>query len=313
MTRDNFINELSKELQNATLAEREEAINYYLEYFEDRGIAKTDELPADIAEPRIIAQEILMNIPYSQTKAASQTEYNLLPMSVVESLEIRLQIAGFELEWADIPNPELKLPYTREGRGMDYKIDFSIQGTHLRIIDEAPSDWLSRWNRINVDPVVLRLPQKTRLKYASIDLSMGSTRLYGMSADKLELRNAMGAVKLVGGFIDYMDAELKMGSFQVDRPTLMGSRIRVSMGDLRGKAKLLGSHQISCDMGNIKLDLMQSQAETHYQSEVTLGSFRVNGEASGQNNAPFQAAPTAQLRLAVSMGSIKLNFLERKA
>ncbi len=311
MTRENFINELGKELQHASIAEREEAINYYLEYFEDRGIAPKDEVPADIAAPRTIAQEILMNIPYSQTQAANQAEYNLLPMSVVESLEIRLKIAGFELEWADIPNPELKLPYTKEGRGMNYKIDFSIQGTHLRIIDEAPSDLFSKWNRFNVDPVVLRLPRKTRLKNAYIDLSMGSTKLYGMTAEKLELRNAMGAVKLIGGLIEYMDAELKMGSFQLDRADINGSHIRVSMGDLRGKAKLLGSHQISCEMGSIRLDLQQSQADTHYQTEVTLGSFRINGEAGGQSNLSYNPNPSAQLRLAVNMGSIKLNFLEK--
>lgn len=310
MTRDNFMNELGKALHSAPLSEREQVLNFYTEYFEDRGIHATDLVPSDLASPRAIADEILQNIPYSQTQAASDVKYSLLPISIVETLEIKLKIAGFELEVADIPHPELKLPHNKYGQNLDYRIDFTVSGTHLRIVDEAPGDVFSKWNRINIDPVVLRLPKNTRLMRADIDLSMGSTKIYDLQAANLYLRNAMGAVKLIGGTIGNLDAELKMGSFQLDKSVIHASKISVSMGDLRGKTTLLGEHHLKCDMGSIKLDLNQALSETTYQTQVSLGSFRVNSVRSELNGIQHTTTPSSRLFLIVSMGSISLDFAE---
>ena len=73
MTRDEFLNELSSRLSRISPAERENVLNYYLEYFEERGVAAGSPVPIDLATPAQIADEILRDIPFTQTQTGAGT------------------------------------------------------------------------------------------------------------------------------------------------------------------------------------------------------------------------------------------------
>ncbi len=283
MTRDDFLNELSSRLSHISAQERENVLNYYLEYFEERGVTATGQVPLDMASPQKIADEILHDIPFTQREAAGNAgsqNMEFIPMDHLEELDVKLNLGSLEIELADIPSVQLIRPKTPSGISIDYELTFRVEGTKLFIRDKLKDNWFSSRRRIELDPVVLKIPNGTGLRHALINLKMGSTKIYGLTVDRLELKNKMGSIVLRDSVAGYLDADLDMGSIKVENSVIHGSAIKVSMGDLRGKARLLGYHKLVCSMGSIKLSLDQARAATSLQSQVSMGSFRVNGEKS---------------------------------
>ncbi len=319
MTRTEFMDELGARLTPLEAREREELLNYYLEYFEDRGIAADDTVPADVTEPSRIATEILHDMPFSQTEAgqASAKAFEPISTTTVSELDIKLNLGGLEVELADVETPELQGPKNAKGLEENYELTVEVEGTKLIIRDSFQDNWLQSHKRFNLDPVVLRLPRNTKLEKAVVDLKMGSTKLFGIDCTELKLKNALGSIHLNNSEIESLSGRLDMGSIKLDNVTVKSSDFQVAMGDFRGQATLLGKHKIQCDMGSVRLDLKQSHPQTKIRSRVTMGSFRVNGQTvacgsggvGGDFDSGKSASVIADLDLKVTMGSINLNFV----
>ena len=58
MNRIEFIAELEKLLQNISAEERNEAVQYYREYFEDAGIENEQHIIEELGSPRKVAETI---------------------------------------------------------------------------------------------------------------------------------------------------------------------------------------------------------------------------------------------------------------
>jgi uncharacterized membrane protein len=58
MTREEYLNELNKALKRIPKEERENAISYYREYFEDAG--DEQEVIRELGEPKELARKILI-------------------------------------------------------------------------------------------------------------------------------------------------------------------------------------------------------------------------------------------------------------
>ncbi|NLF20058.1 MAG: DUF4097 family beta strand repeat protein [Clostridiaceae bacterium] len=309
MNREQFLAELATRLAKIAPVERDDILNYYLEYFEDRGIGAEDRVPPDLASPAAIADEILQNIPFSQTHAADGVRLETIHMPDLRRLDIELSLGSLEIEAADISEPELRRPAHRESREIDYEVEIFTEGDKLVIRDHVRKKWF-RSSNFQPDPMILRIPKANSLEQAKIVLSLGSTKIYDLNCKHLHLHNSMGSIRLKGGVIDLLDARLEMGSIKFENVLIKSSTIKVDMGDLRGTAVLLGNHNLRCEMGSIKLDLAQSRENTALQTDVTMGSFRVNGRREGTGAFDRSSVPTSSLEIKVSMGSINLNFLQ---
>ncbi len=329
MTRDEFLNELSSRLNRLNQQERDNVLNYYLEYFEERGVGANDSIPPDIASPAKIADEILQDIPFTQTQAGASSAGNdpePIPMTYLDELDVKLNLGGLEIELFDETSPQLIRPRNAEGIRMDYELTWRVEGGKLIIRDKFKDNWIQSHKRINLDPVVLKIPRGSHLKTVLVNVKMGSTRIFGLTSDRLTLVNTMGSISLRGGETGFLDASLEMGSIKVENTTIHGSSINVSMGDLRGRARLLGQHKLECQMGSIRLQLDQPRSQTALYTQVSMGSFRINGEKAGfpfdgryggggysdsaGNGSAGGNAPLATLNMRCSMGSVNLDFLQ---
>lgn len=63
MNKAHYLSALAKELQGLTEAERQEALFYYEQYFEDAGIDKEEEVIKELGDPKELAQKILNAVP----------------------------------------------------------------------------------------------------------------------------------------------------------------------------------------------------------------------------------------------------------
>ncbi|MEF9990685.1 MAG: DUF1700 domain-containing protein [Romboutsia sp.] len=59
MNKTNFINELEIKLKNLPTKERQSAISYYVEYFEDAGVDDYIDVESDFGSPSVVASQIL--------------------------------------------------------------------------------------------------------------------------------------------------------------------------------------------------------------------------------------------------------------
>lgn len=63
MNKGEYLSALTNELQGLTETERQEALFYYEQYFEDAGIEKEQEVIEELGSPKELAQKILYTIP----------------------------------------------------------------------------------------------------------------------------------------------------------------------------------------------------------------------------------------------------------
>ena len=66
MNRDEFISKLQSELQSVPADERENALKYYREYFDDAGVENEQQVISELESPEVIAQGIKMDLGYSK-------------------------------------------------------------------------------------------------------------------------------------------------------------------------------------------------------------------------------------------------------
>lgn len=58
MNQKTFLNKLERELRHIPREDREDAVSYYREYFQEMGIEENGEVPQELEAPKEIARQI---------------------------------------------------------------------------------------------------------------------------------------------------------------------------------------------------------------------------------------------------------------
>ncbi|MGN0382814.1 MAG: DUF1700 domain-containing protein [Eubacterium sp.] len=95
MTRSEFMNELEKLLKDISQGEREEALKYYKDYFDDAQIMVEDSIPLDMVSPQKAASDIIEGINDNKDKISNdKTSKNNTMLIIVIILAATCMIWG---------------------------------------------------------------------------------------------------------------------------------------------------------------------------------------------------------------------------
>lgn len=345
MTREYFLYVLMNELKAMPPEEKNDVYRYYVEYFEDRGVTAGCDVPPDMDTPQNIAAAILQGQGYETAAAGAAAETSgtrpgnsgaegfggqphasaagapngaqtagdndfaaqTIPADSFDRLDVQFNLGGLTIETADIPAPLLRGPKNNVGKLIDYKLEWSLQDRVLIIRDRFKKDWTGKSKRLQMDPAVLLLPRSLKLAEAKLDINVGNSKMIGLNCERLELHSAMGSLKLENSVVAFLEADISMGSVNLSNTRIGGSKLSVQMGSLKGSGVMLGRHDIACALGSVTLKLDQARRDTQVFADVTVGSFKIDGEAAGPMTATGRPA-AAELYLDVSAGSVTINF-----
>lgn len=310
MTRRDFLDALQKALTNMQATEREEAISYYEELLNDMDVQENDPIPDSWPSIDELAEELEKEIPFSSTEAGQSGSFDMIPMTEVKELDIRMRLGSIDIEYADVEQAQIKQPHNDVGQEINYQILFSIEGNKLFLRDEYENNYLSRLNRVNLPPAILRLPKNTYLDNLHVDMKMGANKMYGLQCKQLKVQNGMGSSYMQNVKAQKAEFHCQMGSMKLDNCHFYGSNIRAEMGSIRGIAELKGHNRLQADMGSIRLRLAQNRKDCSIQARSSMGSVDI--KVNGRNLPPVEQTGyqyNSTIDATSTMGSILLNFI----
>ncbi len=272
MTREEYLTALRNCIRALPLEEQTEALEYYLNYFQD---ADNDtKVMEELGSPEELAQTIKdkfacvpAEIVHESHKQENEADYKkrssetnrtcIFSAEDVRSLDISIGTA----EVVVIAGKD----YSVETRGMiasDMRCSLSPYGT-LCIDNERKIQLNSFFNHTkNWHPrILITVPDNVQLDSIKIHIGAGSLITKQVNLSALKASFDVGA-----------------GNLEINSFTGGKADVRCSMGNFKLKGSVTGLSRIDCAMGNVKFELNGNWEEYSYDAKVGIGDVRFNRE-----------------------------------
>lgn len=301
MTRREFMNRLESCLLCVERGEREAALRYYEEYFDDAGPERAAEVIASLGSPEALAREII-----AQSGEAAKGDPG-------RSYEERSP-SEFHSIKADIVNANISV-----SRGNEWRIDvnypdertkptISIASGVLRIEEEHHRFInlfrMGGWKPGRIDITV----PDARFKSFEIDGVNGAIVVRGISLDTLKCSTVNGSVEYDGVRADTIHGESVNGGVTI---ASCYAKLRCKGETVNGGVSLGGELRgdISAETVNGSLRLSTSLPITQYDIDVSniSGSVRINGEKH-RREVRISHRAANRIKAEAVNGSISLDF-----
>lgn len=215
----------------------------------------------------------------------------------IHSLDIQINAADFQIEYADRFSVESNLKY----------LSVSERNGVLTIADEA------RGNCEYTDAVlILYVPNHT--VFDDVEITTGAAKLTAdiLSANTLELKLGAGDVEF-GSLQITSDADIEGGAGKI---TIAGGQIQdlsleMGAGELNLCAALLGNSELFFGVGKSDITLIGSPDDYKVEAEKGIGSICVDGK----DVSDFRSSGSGQNRIEIEggIGAIDIAFMEVSA
>lgn len=270
MNKEEYLNELKTYLLSLSSDERDEALQYYSDYFDEASDdAKVIE---ELGSPKELSNTIIEKLSnaLAKTESVKQEESseqenpdygNALFYSFnkeeVKSLKLSIGIANVVLIKGDT--------FSVETRGINSELLTCCVKNGVLTIKK---DRIGGFNFFShngqnqfVPKLLITIPANVALDKLSITLGAGKMRTKDVSIACDFANISVGAGDLVLENIESKKANIKCG-----------------MGNFEYSGKLSGKNNIDCGMGNVKVNLTGNAADYSYDLKLALGNFNFNGE-----------------------------------
>ncbi|MCR5763415.1 MAG: DUF1700 domain-containing protein [Treponema sp.] len=296
MTRDEYLSQLKYLLGSLSEEERMEALQYYMDYFDEAGDdAKVmSELGSPEELARSVNEKFATAVMHSrkeqadsdatdagQSKSASDSLYFNFAENAVKSLELKLGAA----EVVFISGKE----YCIESRGIDSQNLECFLGNDgvliVRNMKKINLDFFSHERSRRVVPrILVTVPENARMERFKLSVGAGRLRMKGVSFSS-------------------SSSELEIGAGSVECGKICSDRavFRCGMGNLEFAGSVKGNTVIDCGMGCVKLRLEGSPDSYSYNLRLGLGEFNFNSEKKS-GICQVQAEEKKENHFAVSCG-----------
>ncbi len=258
--------------------EREAALRYYEEYFDDAGADKEAEVVASFGSPEALAREII-----AQSESGAQPGTSARPEQAAEAFNRSPE--EYHSIRADLLNANISIVRGSEWRiDISYpderiKPDISISNGLLRIDEERrPFNRFFRhggWKPGRIDIIV----PDAKFNSFSISGVNGATRVAGITIDSILCNTVNGAVELENITADTIHG----GSVNGDVSITNCRALRKCKGDtVNGTVTLAGElrGEVLADAvnGTLRIATRLPAAEYNVDISTLSGSVRVDGE-----------------------------------
>lgn len=302
MKREEYLNELRKNLNALTIEEQNEALEYYASYFED---ANDDEhVIEELGSPENLAKIIeekfanaLSRCQKSEGKDDEKSKKNNdTPYFECKSELVKNLLLDFSFSQVVVISGE---KYSVETRGIDSdSLNCSLTKDGSLIIKNTKKINLGFWknHKFGEPKILITIPKNCKLNQFSLSVGGGSVKSKEISL--------------------YCDSGfLNLGSGNVCINSIYGGKMdfHVGMGNFTYTGTVSKNTNINCGMGNLKLNLFGNEKDYSYNVNVGLGKFEFNNQKqSGVYQFSDGNKKENHLSINVGMGNVNIQFGEQK-
>lgn len=300
MTRHDYMIRLESCLTCIDRSEREAALRYYEEYFDDAGPDKEAEVISDLGSPESLARKIIAGMgDASNNSYDGQDKYS-----------------EFHSINAELFNSEVRIEFGRE-----YRIDMnfpegatlpkvSIVDGMLSIVEEERRFSLDRLfssNSWRGGRITVTVPDVTFNSFRIKTLN-GGIRVPQVTLDTLALETVNGGINVDGAKCRKLSGTNVNGSVSISDCAVTESCKGVTVnGSVRINGSLKGAVQVSAVNGSLKLGSSLSERDYDITVSTVSGSVRINGEKRSKDMSIVNNAAN-RIKASTVNGSVSIEF-----
>lgn len=299
MTREEYLSALNKNITSLTDSEKNEALQYYADYFEEAG--DDEKVMEELGTPEEAAKVIMDKFSNALKKKDEEPDN--------EKKESKEEGTPFtdECVWSfdtkEIKNVKIELgachsvlipgkKWMIETRGIrEENFVCSAKNGTLFINNTKKLNFIDFFNhdrKSRIVPRILISVPETEIEELSIKLEAGLLKSQELALSSKKLALSVGA-----------------GNMELEGLKAAASGIHCGMGNITFKGKLTGKTNIDCGMGNITLILSEKEENFSYDCKVGLGEFKFNEKkCAGISQSLPENLKENHLSVNVGMGSV---------
>ncbi len=318
MTREQFLIELENLLYNLKQKDRENAVQFYKEYFEDAGKGNEQNLIEELGDPKKLAEEIT-------TFYKSSYEKENIP--VYKKLENNIETLKLDIASADVYVSESNadtIEYKTENISEeDIKItvedgEFCIEERPLfSLHKKAFSDFFKNigFNPIFDETLKLKrkicifIPKNINLEKAELNIKLGSLKMENTAIQKIEGYTSCGNMDLLNSSVKKIILNASAGSIYLASIKPDFVKVQSSAGNI--KMENINTDNISASTGAGNVLITDSFAEciqassgagniVSYKLKTNKGKF-----STGAGKINFDACDLTESIITAGAGSIR--------
>lgn len=173
------------------------------------------------------------------------------------------------------------------------------------------ADGAKSWNKTKSCRITLYVPGN--FSFGSVEVAMGAGTLAFSELKALEdISLEVGAGQIVVERIQGLDLELEIGAGEIRLRDMEAGELaaEIGLGSFKAEGSVSGNVDISCSMGNVDLNLSDSEESFDYLIQCAMGNIDLGGGSySGlAKEKKIQNGAARTMEIECSMGNVKVTF-----
>lgn len=314
MTKKQYLKKVENCIQALPVEERNEALEYYSNYFDDAD--DDDKVMEELGEPEDLAKTIIANftcVPAktSKKKKAEKEEQEEVKTSFDNDFDYSQEKLYFEFSKSQVTNLGISLgaghiviksgsDYQIETRGIsekDFRCEINEAGTLIVENRKFPANgrkyghaFKNKW----CPRILITVPENAELENFKLALGAGQ-----MTSKTLKIKAEKTMI------------DVTAGNFVLSGITSQASNIKCAMGNVEVYGKLKGFTKIDCSMGSVKIKTPESQSSYSCDAKIGMGSVKFGEEKhNGFSQSINGEKKQNHFSINVGMGDVKIKFDE---
>lgn len=302
MTKEDFLNQLSNNLQNIPEKDYDEIMAYFTEYFQEAGPDNEDKVIQDLGNPEEIASEIISSLGISKQSSENDwtnwdtednfdnqsNEWSTQILAPITELNFQLYNLNIEVYLEPISQPTLtyfddgNLTITQTSDGYLKLNEQTIQKEQSHIFHSL---FLIGKMLTKRKTITLILPEGTQLQTIVGISNNGDVQLSQISASKISLNSYNGNIKLDHLENAIADIKSKNGDLQLTNCLLDNCKLETKNAGLICQNSQISNAIVLNKNGNTKFEdgtLQQANIENK-NGNILINHTILNGKTSIDN------------------------------
>lgn len=224
------------------------------------------------------------------------------PGEEVENLDVN--VGGCTLETKASSDGKFYIEVKNASKFQGY-----VEGGTLYI---KAADGAKSWNKAKSCHITLYVPRD--FSFVSVEVAMGAGTLdFSELKAREDISLEVGAGQIVVKSIQsagHLELEIGAGEIRLQDMEAGELAAEIGMGSFTAEGSVTGNVEIQCSMGNVELDLADSEESFDYVIQCAMGSINLGGGSySGlAQEKRIQNGAARTMEIECSMGNVEVNF-----
>lgn len=291
MTKYEYLAELEKNLDMLSYQDKNQAMEYYENYFEDAGRENVQTVIEQLGNPVDLAKSITEGFPgVPANLPPTKTDYAEYNNEAIKSIDAKFGACRVVVTESEIFSVEQKNMGTNK-----VEVNLTSDGT-LNISNKQNILGIFSGLSLRKDgfcpTVLITVPKNLLLENLVIDIGAGSFEAKEVNINCKKAKLSVGGGQLIIKDFSSLQTELNCG-----------------MGSIDVQGKLTEKINAECGMGSIQATVLGSESDYSYKAQVGLGEVKIgNNTISGLSQYVSSIEAKNQITANCGMGTIKVKF-----